>query len=249
MAVDWKSIFDEYGTKTVTHTDKSKSAYVPNREQKGAVESSGHPPSQERPAEPFTITVLSDPSRTSVQASYYYSVRSEEAGRDPEPRIGREFISSWLEEGDEVLIGRIGSEIYALKLVVAPATDEEAISEVLKKGSKESVIRKAKAATGKPAKRSVTRNDFVRNPWVVAGALQRAGGKCEMPGCACDLFKKDDDTNYLEVHHVIPLADDGDDTLANAAAICPRCHRLLHRGKDRKVWQKQLAAHILTIPV
>ncbi|WP_196607201.1 HNH endonuclease [Pectinatus frisingensis] len=34
--------------------------------------------------------------------------------------------------------------------------------------------------------------------------------------------------SYLEVHHVIPLSKDVDDTADNAIALCPNCHRELH---------------------
>lgn len=36
---------------------------------------------------------------------------------------------------------------------------------------------------------------------------------------------------YLEVHHKVPLALGGDDTVANATALCPNCHRQNHFGK------------------
>ncbi len=39
-----------------------------------------------------------------------------------------------------------------------------------------------------------------------------------------------DKTPYLEVHHRIPLAKKGEDTVANAIALCPNCHRKSHYG-------------------
>jgi predicted HNH restriction endonuclease len=54
-----------------------------------------------------------------------------------------------------------------------------------------------------------------------------------MPNCKSQLFYRDDNTPYLEVHHVMPLGEGGDDTLENAAALCPLCHRELHFGKLR----------------
>ncbi|MGH8191406.1 MAG: HNH endonuclease [Rhodanobacteraceae bacterium] len=113
----------------------------------------------------------------------------------------------------------------------------------------QNVFRRAKAARGKPARKIVERNDFVRDPYVVAAAILRSGGKCEMPGCARGLFLKDDDTPYLEVHHVKPLSEDGDDTLANVAALCPHCHRSLHFGKGRKGNRATLASHIAKLIV
>ncbi|WP_080666815.1 HNH endonuclease signature motif containing protein [Variovorax paradoxus] len=35
---------------------------------------------------------------------------------------------------------------------------------------------------------------------------------------------------YLEVHHITPLALGGDDTVDNAWALCPNCHREKHFG-------------------
>ena len=91
------------------------------------------------------------------------------------------------------------------------------------------------------------RTDFVRNPFVVAAALFRAKGKCEMPGCSRDLFKRLDGSVYLEVHHVIPLGEGGDDVLDNVAALCPHCHREQHFGKNSVSQRETLSAHIATL--
>jgi predicted HNH restriction endonuclease len=76
-------------------------------------------------------------------------------------------------------------------------------------------------------------SDFRRSLAVVAGAIARAKGVCEMPDCSIPLFTKDDGRKFLEVHHVIPLAEDGEDTMKNAAALCPMCHREMHFGSAR----------------
>lgn len=245
MTVAWKNVFDAYGVKRVTKTDKGKGAYVPNKEQCAAIEAAGITPKQ---GVVFDVAVLFDPTVKSVKASYYYSERSAEANRTPEPRMGHGIISSWLNEGDHVVIGNVGSQVFAAKLQVAPSSDDEAIVEVARKASKQTVFDRAKKATGKPARRTVQRDDFVRNPYVVAAAILRSNGKCEMPGCKCGLFLRDDDSPYLEVHHVLPLGEGGDDTLVNAAALCPHCHRILHFGKDRKTLRATLAAHIAKLP-
>ncbi len=39
---------------------------------------------------------------------------------------------------------------------------------------------------------------------------------------------------YLEEHHVIPLNEGGDDSINNAVALCPNCHRKIHSLKDKK---------------
>jgi 5-methylcytosine-specific restriction protein A len=39
----------------------------------------------------------------------------------------------------------------------------------------------------------------------------------------------------VEVHHIIHLAENGEDCLENTVALCPTHHRLLHYGKEREV--------------
>ena len=41
-------------------------------------------------------------------------------------------------------------------------------------------------------------------------------------------FLKINGARYLEVHHLKRLADGGSDTIENAVAVCPNCHRELH---------------------
>lgn len=71
---------------------------------------------------------------------------------------------------------------------------------------------------------------FVRNPDVVAEVLQRANGNCEACGAEAPFIRRTNETPYLEVHHRKKLSDGGDDTVANAIALCPNCHRKEHFG-------------------
>lgn len=248
MSTDWRSIFDRYAAKRVTRTDKAKGAYVPTKEQCETIESAGIAPARARPAPGFPVTVLFESNATTVEASYYYSQRSEEANRTPEPRMGHAFISSWLNVGDHVVIGAIGAQLFAFKLGMAPGSTEAAAHEVATRAARSTVFERARRAKGQPARRIVQRDDFVRNPYVVQAAILRSGGKCEMPGCNCALFERDNGMPYLEVHHITPLAERGDDTLENAAALCPHCHRRLHFGKDRLLARAQLAARVSALP-
>jgi 5-methylcytosine-specific restriction protein A len=50
----------------------------------------------------------------------------------------------------------------------------------------------------------------------------------------------EDGTPYLEVHHVKWLALGGSDTVSNAVALCPNCHRLMHHGANAKELVRQL---------
>lgn len=249
MAAAWNAIFDNFGVKRVTKTDKGKSAYVPTLEQRVAIEAAGIKPGTTRPAPAFDVVVLFDPQVNSVKASYYHSERSDEAMRPPESRMGHGIISTWLNQGDEVVIGNIGSQVFAIKLTADNVSEESVTQEIVKRASRKTIFARAKQATGRPKRRVVEREEFVRDPYVVAAAILRSNGKCEMPGCACTLFTKDDGNPYLEVHHVEPLGTGGDDTLVNAAAICPQCHRELHFGDQRKAKLRSLKAYITALPI
>lgn len=240
---DWKRIFDQFGVKRVTQTDKNKGAYVPTTAQRRAIEAAGFNPERRRA---FKVQVLFDSLVNEVDASFYYSERSKEARRTPEARMGHGFISTWLNVGDEVVIGNVGKKLFAARTADAAKNGHFSEREVLRHVDPKVVMARARKAHGKPAKRSVVREDFIRNPWVVQAALIRSNNKCEMPGCKTPLFARDDGTLYLEVHHIVPLAEMGDDTLENAAALCPSCHRLLHFGKDRLHARDLLSAHIAT---
>lgn len=73
---------------------------------------------------------------------------------------------------------------------------------------------------------------FKRSPAVVAYILSLANGNCE--ACSAPApFSADDGNHFLEVHHVMPLSVGGPDTVDNAAAVCPNCHRAFHHAVDR----------------
>jgi hypothetical protein len=71
---------------------------------------------------------------------------------------------------------------------------------------------------------------FDRNADVVAELLCRAEGVCELCKKPAPFARASDGTPYLEVHHRQRLADGGEDTVENAIAICPNCHRQQHFG-------------------
>lgn len=84
-----------------------------------------------------------------------------------------------------------------------------------------------------PARDSETSNQFRRDPWVRAWILINARGTCE----ACNKpapFINCHGEPYLEVHHVIRLAENGSDRISNTVALCPACHRQSHYGQDRR---------------
>lgn len=96
--------------------------------------------------------------------------------------------------------------------------------------SREKRLTRLKSASKKPARIQVVSTTFIRNPDVVAEVLFRAKGVCESCYEPAPFTKRSDSSPYLEVHHRIPLSADGDDTVDNAIALCPNCHRKFHFG-------------------
>ncbi len=72
---------------------------------------------------------------------------------------------------------------------------------------------------------------FERDPLVKAWVLQEARGRCELCG-ESGPFVLPSGERHLEVHHARPLVDGGPDTVDNAVALCPNCHRRLHLAAD-----------------
>ncbi|MDN7629684.1 HNH endonuclease [Burkholderia cenocepacia] len=91
--------------------------------------------------------------------------------------------------------------------------------------------RRLQQAPPMPAQQVVLTRIFRRNPDVIAEVLSRANGVCE--GCVEPApFLRADGRPYLEVHHRQPLAEGGTDTVENAIALCPNCHRERHYGAN-----------------
>lgn len=81
-----------------------------------------------------------------------------------------------------------------------------------------------------PNRVAVTSYVFARNADVVAEVLWRASGVCQVCRKPAPFPRRTDKSPYLEVHHRVPLSQDGEDTLENAIALCPNCHRKAHYG-------------------
>ena len=87
-----------------------------------------------------------------------------------------------------------------------------------------------KLAPKLPEKISVTIEQFKRNPDVVDEVLYRAKGVCENCNMPAPFIRSSDGEPYLEVHHIVFLSQGGEDTVENAIALCPNCHRKAHFG-------------------
>jgi 5-methylcytosine-specific restriction protein A len=85
-------------------------------------------------------------------------------------------------------------------------------------------------ASKRPKTYDVRNRVYSRNPDVIAEVLFQARGVCQGCNKEAPFTRSADGAPYLEVHHRIPLAMGGDDTVENAIALCPNCHRERHFG-------------------
>ena len=92
-----------------------------------------------------------------------------------------------------------------------------------------------------PEKSQAVATSYLRDPKVRAWVLQRANNHCELCGVLAP-FLTADDAYFLEIHHMIMLAEGGPDTPINAGALCPNCHRAAHYAHNRLELSDKLKA-------
>jgi hypothetical protein len=115
--------------------------------------------------------------------------------------------------------------------VVADAVQIEA--ERLEKQDLKLLLAKYSArphSAGRPAARPLRTRSYERDPLVIAIGKKRADHRCEVVGCEHPTFATNDAIRYVEIHHIVPLVDGGEDTIENVACLCPAHHREVHLG-------------------
>ncbi len=68
---------------------------------------------------------------------------------------------------------------------------------------------------------------YARNRGWVTAAKERYGHQCLYPKCD-NHFVKPDGSPYIEVHHIIPLFEGGEDSLWNLVTVCAHHHKMAH---------------------
>ncbi len=142
--------------------------------------------------------------------------------------IGRRFFAFTDQVQD--VIG--GAEVNETALQTA-AMAARAFQNRINAAGKDTIeARRKRLAEADPMPERVLRvvEGFRRNPDVVAERLHRANGTCDGCNAQAPFLRASDKTPYLEVHHRVPLAQGGPDTVENTQALCPNCHRQVHFG-------------------
>ncbi|GEM_PF-404378 len=68
---------------------------------------------------------------------------------------------------------------------------------------------------------------YARNRGWVLAAKEKYGCQCLYPKCE-NGFNKPDGSPYIEVHHIIPLFEGGEDSLWNLVTVCAHHHKMAH---------------------
>ncbi|WP_434628941.1 HNH endonuclease [Pseudomonas sp. Z1-29] len=89
-----------------------------------------------------------------------------------------------------------------------------------------------------PQQVSTTTTSYVRDPKIRAWVAEWAKGVCA--GCGQNAPFEVDGLPFLEVHHMKHLAQNGSDSITNAVALCPNCHRRCHLASDREAFTLSL---------
>ena len=128
--------------------------------------------------------------------------------------------------------GNRANEVWAFNSDSSSRLDRSIAAAVKRSASDTVEARRARLADAKklPPKVVATTTVFVRNADVVAEVLYLAQGECHACRAKAPFLRRDDGSPYLEVHHIKPLAEGGEDTVSNAVALCPNCHRKAHYG-------------------
>ncbi|MFM2441476.1 MAG: hypothetical protein RL449_117 [Bacteroidota bacterium] len=87
-----------------------------------------------------------------------------------------------------------------------------------------------------------------RNKSIVNNLKELYQGKCQITGTQFT-FKKKNGELYSEVHHLIPLGENGSDSYANAIVISPLVHRMLHFADVSEIDLSKIHNHKLPISI
>lgn len=87
-----------------------------------------------------------------------------------------------------------------------------------------------------------------RNSRLVRNLKNLYGGRCQITGEQLTFVKRNGDF-YSEVHHLIPLGENGSDSYANAIVVSPLIHRMLHYATVSEIDLNNIVNRLLPITI
>lgn len=149
-----------------------------------------------------------------------------------------EFARLWIDDDVSVPKPAEAKAKAAIIGLEAHRLEEQELSQLLAKYR----AQRQSGTSHRPASRVLSARTYERDPLVIAIAKKRAGHNCEVSDCNHPIFETAPGLNYTEVHHIIPLADGGEDTIENVACLCAAHHREVHLGIEGARLTLQLRA-------
>ena len=133
---------------------------------------------------------------------------------------------------DEKLISFVDNQgIYTLRNIDYLQHEKEAMRDADlwdgSEGMKEKSPRFKTRPVRLPEKREHFMETYVRNTGWAREARQTFGRECLIRDCG-NRFKKSDGNFYIEVHHIVPLCEGGEDGIWNLSVLCAHHHRMAH---------------------
>ncbi len=93
-----------------------------------------------------------------------------------------------------------------------------------------------------PEKREHFMETYVRDKGWAREARQTFGRECLIRDCG-NRFKKPDGKFYIEVHHIVPLCEGGEDGIWNLSVLCAHHHRMAHFADAKS--KKDISSYLL----
>lgn len=191
------------------------------------------------------FTWLNDPARTELGAREFrrvmarvlddgfdaYGILCEAVNPEAHPRTRKRFDRELLvlavsDEGGRT-VGRVTGTVHGEVV----RSGQSPVAAIMLKRSAIDDLDGDPVGSEAPERFTGAATFYERDPKVRRRVLARARGRCEH--CGELGFEKPGGDRYLETHHIIALAEQGPDTLANVIALCPSHHREAHYGLDR----------------
>jgi 5-methylcytosine-specific restriction protein A len=107
------------------------------------------------------------------------------------------------------------------------AKQQARLERIVKRLNDQDLHARVRLAQGIPGERTALTTAFQRDPNVVMWVKRVANGKCQLCETSAPFLDKDGEP-YLECHHIEWLSEGGEDSIENAVALCPNCHRQMH---------------------
>lgn len=239
-----ENTFGNYAIKTVSKTDVGKGAYLPDKGQREIMTELGIVPIHDNHIqikELFTNNILT--------VSYYPSERVG-SGRGAEIRMGLTDLMSYISRNDEILFTNDSNNVFIYNLSNLSNLDsdnnvneENIYSQVDVKLLRE----RATNINIMPSQVEQIVRVYPRNNVLRTYVKERSNYSCEMPGCDYIGFNKNDGKKYIEIHHVTPLSEGGEDSINNTVALCPNCHRKIHYSENKEEIKLSLYSYLDTV--